>query len=348
MKKLIAPIIIVIIAIWIGFSLFSNKKEMTAQAESAMEMSRHIPVQTQTVSKESFSLTFSSNGIFQADKELNLQSEASGKVIKVFKKKGQYVSAGDPIVKLDDELLQTELSISEIKLAQVERDLARYLNLSGTEAITRKQLEEAENGLEMVKAEIKMIKKRISNTLISAPISGYINEDYLEIGALINPGMPVADIVNTNPLKLAIKVSEAEIVQIGLGDKVAILVGALPNETLEGQVVFTSSKADASLHYIVEISLSAPNQTIRPGMFGSASFEYEMPELIQIPRQALIGGLRDPEVYLFENGKAIKRKIVASGLGQDKIMVMEGLNIGDKIITSGLINLRDDVEVIEL
>lgn len=348
MKKLIAPIIIVIIAIWIGISLFSNKKEMNAQAATAMEMSRHIPVQTQTVTRESFSLSFTSNGIFQADKELNLQSEASGKVVKIYKKKGQYVSAGEPIVQLDDELLQTELSVSEIKLVQGERDLARYQNLSETDAITRKQLEEAMNGLDMLKAEMKMTKKRLGNTLIKAPISGYINEDYLEIGALINPGMPVVDIVSTDPMKLAIKVSEAEIVQISLKDKVQILIGALPNEMLEGEVVFLSSKADASLHYIVEISLQSPNKSIRPGMFGSAKFSYDMPEIIQIPRQALIGGLRDPEVYIFENGKAVKRKIVASSLGQDKIMVMEGLNIGDKIITSGLINLRDEVEVIEL
>ncbi|KEO74145.1 efflux RND transporter periplasmic adaptor subunit [Anditalea andensis] len=348
MKKLIAPIIIAVIAIWIGISLVSNKKEMTAQAASAMEVSRHIPVQTQTVTQESYALSFVSNGIFQADKELSIQSEASGKVIKVFKKKGQFVTAGEPIVKLDDEMLQAELSISEIKLKQAEKDLARYHNLSETEAITSKQLEESQNALEMIKAELKTIRKRLSNTLITAPISGYINEDYVEIGTLINPGMPVADLVSTDPMKLSIKVSEAEIVQIGLGDKVGITVGALPDEKMEGKVTFTSSKADASLHYIVEIDIQNAHKSIRPGMFGSAEFSYQMPEIIQIPRQALIGGLRDPEVYLFQNGKANKRKITARSMGQDKIAVMDGLNIGDKIITSGLINLREGVEVIEL
>jgi membrane fusion protein, multidrug efflux system len=214
MKKLITPALLALLAVWIGYTLFSNNKEMSAKAESAMQTSKHIPVKTETVGKSPYSIAFTANGTFQPNQELNLQSEASGKVVSIYKRKGDFVSKGDLIAKLDDELIHAELTVSEIKTAQAEKDLARYQNLSGTDAITKKQLEEAENGLEMAKAELKMIQKRLSNTAITAPISGIINQDYLEIGALLSPGMPIADIVNTDFIKLVIKVSEAEVINI--------------------------------------------------------------------------------------------------------------------------------------
>ncbi|MFC4873162.1 efflux RND transporter periplasmic adaptor subunit [Negadavirga shengliensis] len=347
MKKLITPALLALLAVWIGYTLFSNKKEMSAKAESAMQTSKYIPVKTETVGKSPYSITFTANGTFQPNQELNLQSEASGKVVSIYKRKGDFVSKGDLIAKLDDELIHAEWTVSEIKTAQAEKDLARYQNLSGTDAITKKQLEEAENGLEMAKAELKMIQKRLSNTAITAPISGIINQDYLEIGALLSPGMPIADIVNTDFIKLVIKVSEAEVINISKGDQVKVGVGTLPDLELAGEVVFIASKGDATMHYEVEIILKDKHQNIRPGMYGYAGFFYGKDEALLIDRKALAGGLKNPEVFVVEDGIAIRKKIKVSQLGEEKLLVLEGLNEGEKLITSGLINLKDQVAVIE-
>ncbi|WP_215225248.1 efflux RND transporter periplasmic adaptor subunit [Echinicola shivajiensis] len=348
MKKLITPLVLVIIAASIGFTLFKNKQEMEVKAEEAMKTSESIPVKTSKTKVEPHEISFSSNGTFEPSQELTLKSEANGKVVKIYKKKGAYVKSGDIIAKLDDELIQQELAIAEIKLQQNKKDLARYENLAGTEAITEKQLEEIRNATKMAESDVIMKKKRLANTVIKAPISGYINEDYIEIGTLMSPGMNVVDIVNLSPLKLIVNVSELEIARISTGDMVDVKVGVLPEKKFGGKVSFTSNKGDASLRYEVEIELEEGSEQIKPGMFAYASFQYPAEEAMLIDRKSLVGGVKDPEVFVVENGKAKLKKVKLAQVGENKLVVLEGLKEGEKLVTSGLINLRDGIPVTEL
>lgn len=347
MKKVITPIILILIVGGIAYTLFNNKQQMALKAEEAMKVSEFIPVQAETVNKSAHKIHFTANGTFEANRELTLQSEASGKVVKIFKKKGDFVKAGQQIAKLDDELLQAELVINQLTYDQSLRDLERYENLAGSDAITKKQLEEIQNGSKSAEAQLKMIKKRIEFTNIVAPISGYINDDQIEIGTLLAPGMPIVDLVDTDPLKLRINVSEMETTQIELGDSVTVRAGVFPNREFKGKVTFVSSKGDASLRYPVEISLMGDMEGLKTGMFGYADFQYDQPETILINRKSLVSGLKNPEVYVIENGKARLKPIKIASIGQDQLVVLDGLNEGEKLITSGLINLRDGIDVSE-
>ncbi|MBI0397658.1 efflux RND transporter periplasmic adaptor subunit [Cyclobacterium marinum] len=348
MKKLITPLVFVFIAAVIGFTLYKNKQEMEVKAEEAMKTSTSIPVRTQKIAKTSNALSFTINGTFIPSRELLLKSEGSGKVTQIFKEKGDQVSKGEVIAKLDDELIQAELAIAETKFNQYTRDLSRYENLAGTEAITEKQLEEIQNAHKMGASEIKMINRRLANTVITAPISGFINEDFIEIGTLMSPGMNVVEIVNVMPLKLVVNVSEMEIANIQVGDSVKVKVGVIPDQEFTGKVSFTSSKGDASLKYKVEIDLEEASEKIKPGMFAYATFEYPAQEAIMIERTSLIRGIKNPEVFVLKDGKANLKEIKIAQVGNNKLMLLDGLEIGDKLITSGLINLKDGMAVTEI
>ncbi len=348
MKKIIIPVVIVLVAFYMGFTLYSNKQEMAVKAESSMQTSRFIPVKTEIVQASDFQHKFISNGTFQPAQELSLKSEASGKVTKLYKRKGDVVKLGEPIAKLDDELIRSELKLTEIRIKQAQRDLGRYRNLATTDAITRKQLEDAENALEMAEAELEMVNKRLENTLITAPISGYINAEYIEMGTLLNPGMPIVDIVNPNPLKLVIRVSESEVVYISKGDQVKISTNVIPDVFMNGEVVFISNKGDAALRYIVEVVLKEKNPAIRPGMFAYASFDYTQNASIRIDRKAVVGSLKNPEVFVLDNGLAKLKRVRLAPDGQDKVVVLDGLHQGEKLIVSGLMNLQDGMVVKEM
>lgn len=348
MKKIITPLVLIVIIGAIAFTLSNRKQEMAAKAEVAMRTSQAIPVLTETVGKSAHVVNFTANGTFEANQELTLQSEANGKVVRIYKRKGDYVSAGQLIAQLDDELLQSELVIHTLAYEQSKKDLERYKNLAGTDAITRKQFEDAQNGHKSAEAQLKMIKKRIADTRITAPISGYINNDYIEIGTLIMPGMPVVDIVNTDPLKLRINVSELEVAQIKVGDKVQVKAGVFPDRTYNGTVSFLAKKGDAALRYGVEISLDGSTEGLKPGMFGYATFNYEGQEAILISRKALAGSLKNPEVFVAENGRASLRSIKVASMGQDQLVLLDGLKEGEKLIVSGQINLKDGTPVTEL
>lgn len=347
MKKLIIIVLLFIGVGAVGFTLYNNKQEMNEAATLAMKSSDYISVTVEKVSEETVNRNFEANGVFAPSQELKLMSETSGAVVKILKRKGDYVRKGDLIVQIDDRLISSEYTIAKLKRDQAERDLKRFENLAGTEAITKKQFEENENVFKMAEAQMTALKKRLEDTQITAPISGFINQDYYEMGALVSPGMALADIINKSPLKLAVKVTESEISKVKKGDEIQVKVNALSNQDFTGKVHFISDKADASFKYEVELVMNSKNQDqIKPGMFGTAQFEFSQEEkVLKINRKSIAGSLKNPGVYLIKDERAVYQPIKINPLDDGNVEIIEGLKAGDEVIASGLINVKEGTKV---
>lgn len=346
MKKLIIILLLVAAVGAVAFTLYSNKAEMEATTETAMKSSDFVPVTIEKVESKSMELSFESNGIFEAHQELTLMSETGGAVVKIHKRKGDFVRAGDLILQIDDRLIQAELTIAELNLDQSKKDLQRFTNLMDTDAITKKQFEDIERGFKIAEAQLQAIQKRAEDTQIKAPISGYINEDFYEPGTLVSPGMPLAELINSTPLKLNLQVSEREVATVKLGQKIPVIVNALPNFTQEGVVTFISNKADGAFKYEVILEIKNPSPEIKPGMFGTATFaSTDTANRLLINRKSIVGGLKNPGVYTIENGVAVYRSVQIQPINASLVEVLEGLSAGDEIIASGLINVKDGIQV---
>lgn len=346
MKKLIIILLLVVAVGAVAFTLYSNKTEMEAATETAMKSSEFVPVTTEKVESKSMELSFESNGVFEAHQELTIMSETGGAVVKIHKRKGDYVRAGDLILQIDDRLIKSELTIAELNLEQSKKDLQRFTNLMETDAITKKQFEDTDRGYKIAEAQLQSIQKRAEDTQIKAPISGYINEDFYEPGTLVSPGMPLAELINKNPLKLNLQVSEREVATVKLGQKIPVQVNALPNVTQEGVVTFISNKADGAFKYEVILEIKNPSEEIKPGMFGTATFaSTDTANRLLINRKSIVGGLKNPGVYTIENGVAVYRSVQIQPINASLVEVLEGLSAGDEIIASGLINVKEGIQV---
>jgi membrane fusion protein (multidrug efflux system) len=257
------------------------------------------------------------------------------------------VKKGDVIVQVDDRLIRSDYTVTKLNMEQAAKDVKRYENLANTDAITKKQLEDAQKGYSIAEAQFSALQKRLDDTQIKAPISGYINEEYYEMGALVSPGMPIADLINTSSLKLSVHVTENEISKVKLGDPVSVRVNAIKGETFTGKVDFISKKADGAFKYEVIILMTGSNlDKINSGMFGTAAFEFAQEgKVLQISRKAIAGSLKDPGVYTIKEGKAVYRPIKINPLNEGSIEVIEGLSANDEVIVSGLINVKEGTPV---
>lgn len=342
MKKIIIVLLLVSSVGAVAFTLYSNKTEMEAATETAMKSSEFVPVTVEKVQSKVMDLSFESNGIFEAHQELILMAETGGAVVKIHKRKGDFVRAGELILQIDDRLIQSELTIAKLNLDQARKDLQRFTNLMETDAVTKKQFEDTDRGFKIAEAQLQAIQKRAEDTQIKAPISGYINEDFYEPGTLVSPGMPLAELINKNPLKLNLQVSEREVATVKLGQKVPVQVNALPHVAQEGVVTFISDKADGAFKYEVILEIKNPSAEIKPGMFGTATFaSTDTANRLLINRKSIVGGLKNPGVYTIENGVAVYRSVQIQPINESLVEVMEGLSEGDEIIASGLINVKE-------
>lgn len=346
MKKLIIIGFLLIGVSAIAFTLYNNKTELNEAAESAMKSSEFISVTVEKVENQTVNRNFEANGVFEPSQELKLMSETSGAITKILKRKGDYVKKGDLIVQVDDRLIRSDYTIAQLNLEQAEKDVKRYENLANTDAITKKQLEDNQKAFKIAEAQFSALQKRLEDTQVKAPISGFINEDYFELGTLVSPGMALVDIINKNPLKLSVGVTEGEIAKVKKGEQITVGVNAITGQDFTGKVDFISDKANGAFKYEVVLLMNGNPEQIKPGMFGTAHFNFSQDEeVLKISRKSIAGSLKDPGVYLIENGQAVYRAVKINPLDDGMVEVLEGLKAGDEVIASGLINVKEGTKV---
>ena len=146
---------------------------------------------------------------------------------------------------------------------------------------------------------------------------------------------------------MTVKVDEEEIVKVYKGQKLRIELNALQEMSLEGSVVSIGTKADYALQYGVEIIISEnPGERLKAGMVAQAIFSFTDEEVSPlIPRNALVGSIKDPKVYIMHENKAHLRPITIAQSQGDQIKVFEGISEGEQLIVAGQFNLQDRVNV---
>ena len=187
----------------IGLTLYNNKREIdqrTALAELKVEA---WPVEVAKVRPTSFVEKFNYHGVLAPHRSLMVTSLAQGRVEQLFAIAGKKVSKGDVLVRINDDLLQAELSAVEASLAQAQANLLRMENLSAGEAVTAQQLEQAQLRVKADQAKLQSLQKRIGHTLVRAPFRGVIKNVFVELGGVVGPGVPIGELIDQSALKLS-------------------------------------------------------------------------------------------------------------------------------------------------
>ncbi len=344
--SIIAVVIIIAAILLIALKLRSNRQEFRNEVEFSRRKVEKIPVAIETVKKGCLSENVVATGILEASDVLNLVSETQGKIIKIYKEKGDRVTAGDVIAKVDDEVISANVLTAEANYAQFEKDVERLTRLSEENAVTKRDLEQATIGLKKAKADLINARKALGNTSIKAPISGYINNDFITVGQLLGGGSPVCEIVNNSKLKLNIKVSEREVYKIKTGQSVIVSLTAFPDKKFNGTITSIAEKADAVMKFNVEITLDNDvNAHLKSGLYAEALLPVKNEEKLIISKAGIVGSMESPVVYVALDGKAVKRELIIGQSNNKQVEVLSGLSDGEQVIISGQLNLKDGDEI---
>ncbi|MCJ8163467.1 efflux RND transporter periplasmic adaptor subunit [Pontibacter sp. E15-1] len=347
MKKVIYIVVVLVALGAIGFKLMSNKEQMAANAAVAEIRSDAIPVTVTEIETAKLDKSFTAQGNFAPIQSLTLLSETQGQIQKVYKRKGDKVKAGELLLLVENNTMAADLATAQTNAEKAKRDLERFENLAAGDAITQRQLEDARMAVKSTQGQLVAARQRLNKTRIVAPISGEINNIYIEVGAYLSMSTKLYDIVNVDKLKLEVKASESEVLLINKGDKVTVQADAGAGQEYEGVVTAIAAQADPTLKFDVEIEVkNAANNNLRAGMYGTALFAVaDQREAILLPREAIVGSIQNPSVYVVKDQKATLRKVKVGIVTQDKVELLEGVQPGEQIVKSGQINLREGIKV---
>ena len=280
------------------------------------------------------------------DEEVDLSFETSGKVVAINFQEGSAVRKGDLLAKVNDKPLQAQLARYEAQLKLAEDRVYRQSALLEKDAVSQEAFEQAQTELATLIAEINIVKSNIELTELRAPFDGIIGLRNVSEGAYASPSVVVAKLTKIDPLKIDFFVPERYANQIKSGTRLTFTVDGR-EETFHGSVYATESKVDPETRSFA-VRAIYPNTRARlmPGRFATVHIQlHDIPDAIAIPTEAIVPEMGVDKVYLYRGGKAHAVE-VTTGLRTDaELQILRGLSVGDTIITSGTLQLREGLPV---
>ena len=341
MKKIIGIIIGVLIVAGMVLLLAGNKRKMQEQTQAMAADSTEV-VTTYRVARTAVSRDFTSNGVAQAKSELNFVSEVTGRVVAVMVDKGSRVSKGTPLLRIDADLLKADYKAALATYESLKKDEERFTRSNEAGGVSNQQLDNIRTQLVAAESRLAVSKWKLDNAVVKAPISGTINNRFVEPGSLIAPNAPLFEIVDDSHVKVTCNVPEQRVRLLTVGQPVtATESGTAAGESFTGVIKSIGVKTDRGLNYPVEVLFDA-NPNLHAGMYLKVLFtDQQAADGLLIPRKAVVGSVMAANVYVAQNGHAVRREVQLGDMFGDKIEILSGLQEGEEIIVAGLMNIGD-------
>lgn len=346
MKRIIIISLIAVALVALTVTKLMANKTKAEQKIYIHDADAEILVEEGKPTTHTFESSLSFLGTFEPVRQNTIGSDAQGKVISLNVDEGDYVSKGQLIAKVDDEMLELQIQNADISIEGQKNDDARYTNLSKENAVAGMQVEKTKLGLRTAENQKKQLQKQLRNTNIRAPFSGTITKKMIDVGSFLGNGSPVVEITDISSLKLTINVPERDILKFKQQQNVIVKADIYGNRTFEGKVTNISVQADKSHNFEVQITVKNPGKDLMAGMYGSVSLSNNKSvSALAVPRKALVGSSKHPQVYVIRDGKAVLISFTSGTSDGDYIEVVNGIRPSDRIVVKGQVNLQDNSRV---
>lgn len=345
-KRIITIAIVAVLLVGLTImKLLSNK----AAAEKKIyihDSEAAVLVDATAPQMHTFESAFTYLGIFEPIRQNTIGSDAQGKIVRLSVEEGDAVSQGQVLAKVDDEMLQLQLENAEISIEEKDSDNKRYSNLSKDNAVPEMQVEKIRLGLRSAEVQKKQLQKQLRSTNISAPFAGVITKKMVDLGSVIGGGSPLFEITDISSLKLTVSVPERDILKFKLGQTVSVRADIYGGRSFDGKVVNIGVQADRTHNFKIQITVKNASRELLAGMYGSVNLQNTSSvRALAIPRKALVGSSKNPQVYVIRNGKAILTAFNAGTSDGEFIEVISGISKSDRIVVKGQVNLQNKSNV---
>jgi membrane fusion protein, multidrug efflux system len=292
-------------------------------------------------------------GTFMAVNGAELTTEASGIVTGIHFENGARVNQGQRLVSLDIEADEAELERLQAveQLARVE--LNRHERLFRENNISESELQRRQSEAAQASAAVKTQEARIRQKTIRAPFDGISGIRQVNLGQYVATGSPVVSVQSLDPIYLNFTLPERRLPLLHVGQRVNARADAYPETTFSGEITAIEPAVQESTRtFLVQATFQNPDLLLRPGMFGRAQVDIGEPATVKlVPQTAIQFNPYGNSVFMIREDDegtlhAHQRFVMTGERRGDLITVLGGLEVGDRIATSGLLKLRTGSVVI--
>jgi membrane fusion protein (multidrug efflux system) len=325
--------------------LFKNRADVVTKSK-VISITK-FPVTVVKAVRQNLNQNLAQVGVIVAQNDVSVVSVVQGKVTAVMAQPGMRITAGAPIVRVENDVSQSKLSAAETAFEKARQDWVRQNQLYQQNLIAKVDVESSKMAFKSAEANYAQAKHDYQSSVIVAPITGIVASRPVDLGTMLNSGTVVADVVDNSQFKMTLDVAETYAFKLHVGDAVNVRCDVYPGVSFSGRIKSISIKGSAAHTYPVEIAIANTHQQapLKSGMFGTVEFNLALPDVLTIPRATLVGSLKTPQVYRVEQRKAKLQALVLGPEIGTNVVVLKGLNEGDTIVASGQNNLKDGIAV---
>jgi membrane fusion protein (multidrug efflux system) len=306
------------------------------------------PVYVAAAHEEIFGDRLEAIGTLSANESITVTAKAQGIVRALNFTDGQFVERGADIVLVDPGEQNAKLSAELANLEEQRKALNRTAGLARSNNTSQARLDEQTSAVKRAEANVAGARARVSDYRITAPFSGILGTRKVSPGALVSPGAEITTLDDISVVKLDFSIPENFLAALKPGLDIEAHSSAYPSEVFKGQVVTVDSRVDPVTRS-VSIRAVLPNdrQLLRPGMLMVVELIKDRRKSLMIPEQALLPEGSHQFVYVVgaDNTTATKTPIVIGRRRPGFVEVMDGLKVGDRIITEGNTDLRPGTKI---
>ena len=349
----VVAVVVAIIAINLVFGLKSETK---------------LNFETTTVGVANISNSVTATGTIEPVTQVDVGTQVSGIVSKLYVDYNSVVKKGQVIAELDKTNLISELNISKAALNDAQSTLKyqkanydRYHTLYSKGLVSADDYEsallsyrQAQDAVRQKKESVAKAQTNLGYATITSPIDGVVLAKEVEEGQTVAASFNTPTLFtiaqDLTDMRVIADVDEADIGEVKEGERVSFTVDAFPNDTFEGEVTQVRQEATTTNNVVTyQVVISAPNKSLKlkPGLTANVTiFTYEKKNVVSVPNKALrftptkelvgkaiIKDCKGAKKVWTYDGKTFKAYAVKTGLTDGiHTEILEGLSRGQKIV----------------
>ena len=345
----------IIFGLVFGFKAFKNYeiKKFLAKHKNPI-----IYVSATTASATYWQSQLQASGSTRTVKGVNVTTESAGMVETIYFTPGSDVTKGTLLVKLDikPELAQLQSLKASAAFAKTtyERDLKQYK----IGAVSQETLASDKSNYKTTAANVKQQQALIEQKIIRAPFSGRLGISAINPGQYLTPGDKIVTLETISPIYVDFYLPQSDLAKIKLGQEINVTLDAYRNKTFVGKVTTINPNVNSNSRNIeIEATLANKQKQLLPGMFTHVVLKLGTKQRhITVPHTAISFNSYGNIVYrLTKTNKkyrgqtvwqATQRFVTTGEVRNQQIAVLNGVNVGDTIVTAGQLKLQNNSLVV--
>lgn len=377
MKKLVIPLLLAVVLVLVGFRLWEElQPASSARTGGGPPAAPLMLVETAEVTPQLFTTDLTILGELRPLASVDVMSKIGGRLESVQVERGDPVTKGQLLVVVDDEDLLQQIRRAEATIAvaragvnrevasfeNLEIQLRRYRQLHEDGLFSTHELEDiasrvraaraavelSQAQVDQAEASLRELKLQQEQTRVYSPLDGFVGTRYLDPGSLVNPNVPIVSVIDVSRVKTVVPIMESLLRDVPVGLAATVTVDAYPGSTYSGRITRISPFLNPETRSAdVEIEIANPNRQLKPGMFARVSIEAKQASrVLAVPRAALLTRGNEKGVFLLsEDQTTIYRPIHIGRIQGDFVEVLDGLQEGTQVVTTGAQKLNEGDKV---